>query len=71
MAGSAAEASLAHGIGDSTRAAYERTDLFEGRRELMAAWAAYLCQPLAQVLTFRRSRSTSIDERVSGAESAA
>ena len=49
----------------------ERTDLFEGRRELMAAWAAYLCQPLAQVLAFRRSRSIVIDERASGAESVA
>ena len=37
----------------------------------MAAWADYLSQPPAQVLTFRRSRGTAIDERTSSAESAA
>ena len=39
------EAALAHVIGNSTEAAYFRSDLFERRRGLMDAWAAYLDQP--------------------------
>ena len=35
------EAALAHSIKDKTEAAYNRTDLFEKRRGLMAAWAGY------------------------------
>jgi integrase len=35
------EASLAHAIGDSTERAYARNDLFDRRRELMEAWAAF------------------------------
>jgi integrase len=38
-----AEAALAHIVADRTEAAYRRGDLFEKRRRLMAAWAAY-CQ---------------------------
>lgn len=34
-----AEAALAHAIGDATERAYARSDLFERRRVLMAAWA--------------------------------
>ena len=36
------ELALAHVNSDRVEAAYRRTDLFERRRELMAAWAAYL-----------------------------
>jgi hypothetical protein len=36
-----AEAALAHVIGDKVEAAYRRGDLFEKRRRLMEAWAAY------------------------------
>ena len=36
-----AEAALAHVIADRTEAAYRRGDLFEKRRALMSAWAAY------------------------------
>lgn len=36
-----AEAALAHTIGDKVEAAYRRGDLFEKRRKLMDAWAAY------------------------------
>ena len=36
------ELALAHVNGDCVEAAYRRADLFEPRRELMAAWAAYL-----------------------------
>jgi integrase len=42
-----AEAALAHALGDKTEAAYARGDLFEKRRELMAAWAAFCTQPAA------------------------
>ena len=36
------EAALAHTIGNSTEAAYARSDLFERRRTLMQEWAAYV-----------------------------
>jgi hypothetical protein len=36
-----AEAALAHTLGDKVEAAYRRGDLFDKRRELMAAWGAY------------------------------
>ena len=35
------EAALAHTLRDKTEAAYHRTDLFERRRDLMAAWSKY------------------------------
>lgn len=37
-----AEAALAHVAGNKTVAAYARSDLFDKRRNLMAAWASYL-----------------------------
>ena len=36
------EAALAHVVGNSTEAAYFRSDLFEKRRELMSQWSEYL-----------------------------
>jgi len=36
------EMALAHAIGDGTVAAYQRSDLFEKRRNLMADWAKYI-----------------------------
>ena len=36
------EAALAHVVGNTTEAAYVRSDLFEQRRELMAAWADFI-----------------------------
>ena len=36
------EAALAHTIGNSTEAAYARSDLFKKRREVMQRWADYL-----------------------------
>ena len=36
------EAALAHTIRNKVEAAYARSDLFEKRRALMEAWAAYL-----------------------------
>jgi len=37
-----AEAALAHTIKDKAEAAYARSDLFEKRRKMMEAWAAYI-----------------------------
>ena len=37
-----AEAALAHNVGNSTEAAYMRSDLFDQRRALMEVWAAYV-----------------------------
>ena len=37
-----AEAALAHNVGNSTEAAYMRSDLFDQRRVLMGAWEAYV-----------------------------
>jgi integrase len=37
------EMALAHSIKDKTEAAYRRGDLYQKRRELMAAWALYVC----------------------------
>jgi integrase len=39
-----AEAALAHIVGNSTEAAYRRGDLFEKRRQLMAAWSDFCGQ---------------------------
>jgi integrase len=48
------EAALAHVVGDKTETAYQRGDLFEKRRQLMAAWAEFCSKPAApgQVLEF-------------------
>lgn len=45
-----AEAALAHLSGDETERAYARSDLFEKRRKMMEAWAAYLTQEGAKVV---------------------
>lgn len=42
------EMALAHAIGNDTEAAYRRGDLFDKRRQLMAAWAAFLKTPPLQ-----------------------
>ena len=36
------EMALAHAVGDGTVAAYQRSDLFEKRRNLMADWAKFI-----------------------------
>jgi integrase len=40
-----AEIALAHTVSDKTIAAYNRSDLFERRRRLMAAWATFCTAP--------------------------
>ncbi|MDR7331982.1 phage integrase central domain-containing protein [Roseateles asaccharophilus] len=49
------EACLAHKEQDKVRAAYNRAQFNLERRALLAAWAAYLERPAAQVLTFERA----------------
>jgi integrase len=49
------EAALAHVIENKAEAAYRRGDLFDKRRKLMEAWAAYCAAPKAgKVVAFRR-----------------
>jgi integrase len=49
------EAALAHVIENKTEAAYRRGDLFDKRRKLMDAWAAFCETPEAgKVVAFRR-----------------
>ena len=50
-----AEAALAHTLRDKTEAAYQRGDLMEKRRRLMAEWAAFCARPAAEgeVVRFR------------------
>jgi Phage integrase family. len=50
------EMALAHAVGNKVEAAYRRGDLFEKRRRLMDAWAAY-CERSenAKVLVMRRT----------------
>jgi integrase len=43
-----AEMALAHAVSDKTVAAYNRSDLFERRRRLMAQWASYCIAPVPQ-----------------------
>jgi integrase len=50
------EAALAHAVSNRVEAAYRRGDLFDKRRKLMDAWAAYCDTPkTAKVLSFARS----------------
>jgi integrase len=51
---SVTEAALAHVNADKVEAAYQRSDLFERRRELMRAWADY-CTGKARVIKLERS----------------
>ena len=39
------EMALAHTVSDKVEAAYRRGDLFDKRRALMDAWAAFLAAP--------------------------
>jgi integrase len=57
----AAEAALAHTIGDKVEAAYRRGDLFEKRRRLMDAWGSYCTTPATErgaARTFQRAAET-------------
>ena len=45
-----AEAALAHLSGDAVERAYARSDVFEKRRKMMDAWAAYLADTPGRVV---------------------
>ena len=38
---------LAHTVGSQVERAYQRTDLFDKRRKLMADWAAFCAAPIS------------------------
>ena len=46
------ESALAHSLRDKTEAAYNRTDLFERRRDLMDSWSAFATAKPADVVAF-------------------
>ena len=48
-----AEFALGHVVGDEAERAYQRSDLFEKRRELMNSWARYLAAEMANVVPLR------------------
>ena len=50
-----AEAALGHAVKNQTEAAYNRTTLFDLRRNLMEKWSLYLVGGSAKVLRMRRS----------------
>ena len=50
------ESALAHSLRDKTEAAYNRTDLFERRRELMTSWSAFATAKPADVVSIRRGQ---------------
>ena len=47
------EAALAHTLRDKTEAAYNRTDLFDRRRDLMATWSKFATSKPADVVAIR------------------
>ena len=47
------ESALAHTLRDKTEAAYNRTDLFDRRRDLMASWAKFATSKPADVVAIR------------------
>jgi integrase len=47
------ESALAHSLRDKTEAAYNRTDLFERRRDLMTTWSAFATAKPADVVAIR------------------
>jgi len=47
------EAALAHTLRDKTEAAYNRTDLFDRRRDLMTKWAAFATTEKGKVVALR------------------
>jgi integrase len=54
-----AEMALAHSVGSAVEAAYRRSDLFDKRRKLMAAWAEFCAKPsgAGAVTPIRAARS--------------
>ena len=53
------EAALAHTIRDKAAAAFQRSDLFDRRADLMERWAAYLLEKPADVVSIATGRAVS------------
>jgi integrase len=53
------EMALAHAVGNEVEQAYQRSDLFEKRRELMAAWADYVAGKTGKVIPLRSAGTRS------------
>jgi len=51
-----------HAVSDSTKKAYERTDFFDKRRELMTQWSKFLSQPSIKKLAKSKSNVINIKE---------
>jgi integrase len=58
VGGRVAEAALAHVVRDATERAYQRSDLFKKRADLMDRWAAYLTNSTAAGGTGKKRRGT-------------
>ena len=56
-----AEMSLAHRVGSNVERAYARSDLLAQRRALMEAWSAYVSGREANVVSFTRGHSATIE----------
>ena len=56
-----AELALAHTVGDAVVRAYKRTDLFDRRRKLMDAWAAFCSKPAPAGATITPLRKIAAD----------
>ena len=50
------EAALAHTLQNKVEAAYNRTDLFDRRRQLMESWDAFVAQSSAEVIPIRTGK---------------
>ena len=53
------EAALAHTIRDKAEAAYQRSDLFDRRRDLMNRWATFIADKPADVVSIATGRAVS------------
>jgi len=54
-----AEKALAHALDSAVEAAYQRSDMFDKRRDIMEAWAKSCGRPFKEtgkVVAFRRTR---------------
>ena len=61
-----AEAALAHNVGNSTEAAYMRSDLFEQRRVLMDRWAEFVTNETVEEVDDGRTGKTEADAEKRG-----
>ncbi|MBU8545776.1 MULTISPECIES: tyrosine-type recombinase/integrase [Roseomonadaceae] len=65
-----AEAALAHAVGNQVQRAYQRGDLLEKRRVLMATWASFLATPPATVSHLKDARERPVPDSLRRAATA-